>query len=37
MYFIKKKRDSSKNLLFIINIRDLRVEVKKVKLNVLRV
>ena len=35
MHFTRRKRDSSKNLLFIVNIRGLRVEVKKVKLKIL--
>ena len=35
MYFTRRKRDSIKNLLFIVNIRGLRVKVKKVKLEIL--
>ena len=34
IYFIRRKRDSGKDLLFIINIRGLRVEVKKIKLEI---
>ena len=37
MYFTRRKRDSGKNLLFIVNIGGLRVEVKKVKLKTLGV
>ena len=37
MYFMRRKRDSGKNLLFITNIRGLRMEVKKVKLKILEV
>ena len=37
MHFTRRKRDSGKNLLFTVNIRGLRVEVKKVKLRILEV
>ena len=37
IHFIRRKKDSNKNLLFIINIRDLRIEAKKVKLKILEV
>ena len=37
MYFIRRKRDSNKNILFVVNVKDLRVEVKKVKLKILKV
>ena len=37
IYFMRRKRDSGKILLFIINIRGLRVKVKKVKLKVLKI
>ena len=36
MYFMRRKRDSGFNLLFIVNIRDLRVKGKKAKLKILK-
>ena len=32
MYFIRRKRDSYRDLIFIVNIRGAEVEVKKIKL-----
>ena len=37
MCFMRKKRDSGKNLLFIVNIRGSRVKAKKVKLRILEI
>ena len=36
MYFIRRKRDSNKNLIFIVNIKGLRIKVKKVKIKNIR-